>query len=251
MSWHIIGDERLRCPRQYQEHITRIGGRNRYGKPNFIIVWGQTHTQIIYGQMQGRGRGAHTILQFGGIPAWHVMEWKPPETFGTPFQWYSMTWDAEADLHALGEYPWHGLYIPCSFNLYVKRIHGGGLRYDNDGNVVELPTRLEIDAMPLNFYILDMLIPNVRKALEMTHTQKKLAIETQMERDKKARLQRGYDAYLNAQPAFGGVAGTYESNRDAWMRRIEEKQRGMKLTAEDVRRLLGSGHTQLSGKVRR
>ena len=249
MSWYIVDHERRLCPPEYQEHITAIGGKNRFDEPNFIIVWGQTRTQTIYGQMEGPGggRGQHTILEFGGIPAWHVMEWKPPETFGTAFQWYRMTWDVESDRHALGDYPWRGLYIPCSFNLYVKRVLGGGHRYDKDGNVVELPTRLEIDALPLNFYILDMLIPNVRKALEMTFLQKKMAIEARDRADQEAFRKRATDAYLNAAPAFGGVAGTYESNREAWMARLKEKQRGMKLTADQIRQQLGRGHSQIQG----
>lgn len=245
MSWHIKDHERRVVPPEYQAYINAIGGLNRFGEPNFRLVWGQTETQIVYGQMEGGRRGQHIVLQFGGIPAWHLMEWKPPETFGTAFQWYMLTWDPTEDKHTLGDYPWRGLYIPCSFNLYVKKLHGGGTRYDEKGNVVELPTRLEIDAMPLNYYILDLLIPNVRKALEMTFLQKKMAIEARMAAEKRASLQRGYDAYLNAQPAFGGKAGTHESNREAWMQRIKEKQRGMKLTADDVRNVLGSGHQQI------
>lgn len=246
MSWYIRDHERRRVPPEYQEYITAIGGLNRFGEPNFKLAWGQTETQIVYGQMEGGRRGQHIVLQFGGIPAWHMLEWKPPETFGTAFQWYTLTWDPTEDKHTLGEYPWRGLYIPCSFNLYVKKIHGGGTRFDKDGNVVELPTRLEIDALPLNFYILDMLVPNVRKALEQTHGQKKLAIEARMAAEKKAGMQRAYDAYLDAAPAFGGKAGTHESNREAWMQRLKEKQRGMKLTAEDVR--LGRGHQQIRNR---
>lgn len=251
MSWYIKDHERRLVPREYQEHINAIGGLNRFGEPNFKLAWGQTERQIIYGQMEGGGRGQHTILQFGGIPAWHMLEWKPPETFGTAFQWYTLTWDPTADTHALGDYPWRGLYIPCSFNLYVKKIHGGGTRYDKDGNVVELPTRLEIDALPLNFYILDLLVPNVRKAREMTHLQKKMAIEARDEAEAVAFRKRANDAYLDAAPAWGGGASSKESNREAWMQRIREKQRGMKLTAEDIRSFLGSGHTQIRKSGRR
>ena len=251
-GWHITGDERRKPPREYEQHLTDIGGLNRFGEPNFIIVWGQTQTQTIYGDMAGVGRGQHVILQFGGVPAWHIMEWKPPETFGTPQMWYTLTWDVESDKHALGEYPWRGLYVPCSFNLYVRKVIGGGVEYDRKtGQVIEKPSRLEVDAMPLAHWVLDLLIPNVRKARELTHFQKKLAIEMRMEAEKKERLRLGYDAYLNAQPAFGGEAGTYESNREAWMQRLREKAAGMKLSGEDVRKVLGTGHTQISGRLRR
>lgn len=249
MSWYILGHERRRPPEIYQTFLTKIGGKNRYGAPNFILAWGQTRTQKIYAADPNGRRGQHLILEFGGVPAWHILEWKPPECFGTPAMWYTLTWDPEQNVHTLGEYPWRGLYVPVSFNLYVKRVIGGGTRYDGKtGEVVELPARLEIDALPLNFYILEMLIPNVRKAAEMTLYQKRLAIQSQKDAEKLAAAKKAYDAYLDAAPAFGGAAGTYESNREAWQQRIKEKAAGMRLRAQDVIRHLGRGHAQHSGK---
>lgn len=242
VSWIAKSGERRQCPPEYQEHINKLGGMNRFGEPNFLLVWGETQTQTIFGQKHDGSRGQHVMLQFG-VPAWHLMEWKPPETFGTPGMWYAMTWDAAANTHALGDYPWRGLYIPCTFNLYVKKIVGGGIRYDKHGEVQELPGRLVIDAMPLNYYILDLIIPNIFKSREMTLEQKKRAIEAREAAEKNQRLQRGYDAYMDATPAFGGVAGTYESNREAWMQRIREKQAGMRVTG----RQFAPGHSQNSG----
>lgn len=248
MSWHIPGDERLRPPPRYQAHLTRLGGKNRFGDPNFIIVWGQTRVQTIYGQMAGGTRGQHQILEFGGVPAWHIMQWEAPELLGTARAWYILTWDEEAQTHALGDFPWRGIYIPTSFNLYVKRVVGGGTEYDRKtGRVIEKPSRLEIDAMPLAHWVLDLLIPNVMKAREMNYELKKKMIREQLEAQKKERLRIGEDAYLDASPAFGGKAGTYESNREAWMKRLAEKQAAMKLSARDIARLLGTGHKQHSG----
>jgi hypothetical protein len=253
-GWYITGHERRRPPQIYQDFITRIGGKNRFGEPNFILAWGGTRTQRIYSVDANGRRGQHLILEFGGVPAWHVLEWKPPECFGTPQMWYTLTWDPEQNCHTLGEYPRRGLYIPCSFNLYVKQVIGGGTRYDSKtGEVVELPSTLKIDALPLNFYILEMLVPNVRKAAELTHQQKVLAIRMQKEAEQRAAAAKAYDAYLDAAPAFGGVAGTYESNREALEQRLKEKAAGMRLRAQDVARYLGRrGHTQVnSGKIRR
>lgn len=246
-GWIITGHERRRPPEIYQNYLTRLGGKNRYGKPNFILAWGQTRTQQIYSVDNNGRRGQHTILEFGGVPAWHILEWKPPETFGTPAMWYTLTWDPEQNTHTLGEYPWRGLYLPVSFNLYVKRVIGGGTRYVN-GEVVELPSRLEIDALPLNFYILDMLIPSIKKAQELTHFQKKLAIEMRDQAAKVAAAKRAHDAYVDASPAFGGNAFSKESNREAWEQRLKEKAAGMRLRAQDVIRYLGrGGHTQING----
>jgi hypothetical protein len=244
MNWYVTGDERRRAPREYQEHINRIGGLNRFGKPNFRLVWGQTETQVVYGTDANGRRGQHTLLLFGGIPAWHLLEWKPPETFGTARSWYSMTWDPEAQSHTLGDYPWHGLYMPCSFNLYVKRVEGGGIYYDRQGNVVEKPSKLVIDAMPLAHWVLDLIIPNIKKSLEMTHAQKVLVLKQRREAELAATEKRTMDAYIDASPAWGGGASSKESNRERWMQRLKEKQAGMKISAEQIQELLGKGHRQ-------
>jgi hypothetical protein len=244
MNWYITGDERRRCPREYQEHINRIGGRNRFGKPNFLLVWGQTETQVVYGTDANGRRGQHTLLLFGGIPAWHILEWKPPETFGTARSWYSMTWDPEAQAHTLGDYPWRGLYMPSTFNLYVKRVEGGGIYYDRAGNVVEKPSKLVIDAMPLAHWVLDLIIPNIKKSLEMTHAQKVLVLKQRREAELAATAKRTMDAYIDASPAWGGGASSKESNRERWMQRLKEKQAGMKISAEQIQELLGKGHRQ-------
>lgn len=249
-NWYAGEQERRLVPEEYQEHMNEIGGFNRFGDPNFVLVWGQTATEVIYGQMADGKRGRHEVMQFSGVPAWHMLQWKPPETFGTPEIWYRMTWDPVDEVHALGEFPYRGLLFPCTFNLYVKRIEGGGIYYDTKGRVVEKPTKLTIDAMPLAHWVLDLLIPNIRKSLEMTHAQKVLVIEQRDAAAKEAGRKRAMDAYMDAAPAWGGAASSKESNREAWMQRIKEKQRGMKFTAGQVQELLGRGHKQLSG-VRR
>ena len=250
MSW-IIREERLRPPRVYADYLVKLGGRNRFGEPNFILAWGQTRTQKIYAT-DGNGRRAqHTVLEFGGIPAWHVLEWKPPETFGTPRMWRAMTWDPENNVLSLGEYPRRGLYIPCSFNLYVRRVVGGGTRYDTKtGQVVELPGELKIERMPLSFWLFDLIIPNIRKSQQMTMLQRKAALEMIEEQKKKDARRQAYDAYLDASPAWGGAASSKESNREAWMQRLNEKIAGMRLRAGDLK--LPRGHAQISGrKLRR
>jgi hypothetical protein len=133
----------------------------------------------------------------------------------------------------------------------VKRVEGGGIYYDAKGRVVEKPTKLTIDAMPLAHWVLDLLIPNIRKSLEMTHAQKLLVIEQRDAAAKEAGRKRAFDAYMDASPAWGGAASSKESNREAWMQRLKAKQRGMKFTAEQVQELLGRGHKQISGGVRR
>lgn len=222
--------ERRECPPEYQEHVDAIGGLNRFGESNFRIVWGQNETETIRGTDAFGSTGAHITWKHGGVPAWFIDVWKPPECFGTPELWYSLGWDWEIDESILGEFPWRGLYLPANFNLFVRR-------FDRDEMI--------IDAMPMNHFIIDLIIPNLLKEQEITYQQKKAAIQNRMTAEKRQSEKQAMDAYLDAQPAFGGVAGTYESNREAWMRRIIEKQAGMKLSAEDVKKWMGTGHRQV------
>lgn len=244
MNWYIKGHERLTVPREYQDYLTKLGGRNRFGDPNFIIEWGQTATEIVQGVDANGRRGQHTILKHGGIAAWFIGVWYPPECFGTEEVWYALSWDWESDCPTLGEYPFRGLYMPAPFNLYVKKMTGGGSYFNSKGEVVEEPAHLEIDAMPMNYHILDLLIPNLMKSQEEAFEKKKIALENRMQAEKLAAAKQAMDAYLDAAPAFGGADFSGASNREAWLQRIAEKQAGMKISRNEIVRKLGPGHRQ-------
>ena len=247
MTWTLPGFEKLEAPPEYQEHVTAAGGLNRFGDSNFRLVWGQTPVEYVWGtDAQGR-KGQHIVFKHGGIPAWFMECWKPPECFGTPELWYAMSWDAEAQVHTLGEFPWRGLYMPCPFNLYVKRVVGGRTYYSEPDargkrHVIEEPSRLEIDAMPLNHFIIDLVVPNMLKELDVTYEQKRVALDNQKKAEQARAAQMAYDAYLDAGPAFDGNDFSGASNREAWMQRLKEKAAGMKLSAEDVQKILGKSH---------
>lgn len=245
MSWILPSFEKLQCPPEYQAHVTAIGGLNRFGFSNFRLVWGQTETEFVWGVDANGKKGQHIVFKHGGIPAWFMESWKPPECFGTPELWYAMSWDGET--HTLGEYPWRGLYVPCPFNLYTKKIVGGGTRYgvpDAHGHcqIIEDPVRMEVDAMPLAFWVLDLLIPNMMKEIDTTTEQRRVAMANRKAAELAAFRARAMEAYIDATPAFGGNDFSGASNRQAWMQRIKEKQAGLKLSAEDVRKILGKGH---------
>jgi hypothetical protein len=226
MSWTIPGREKRFPAREYVDHINRIGGMNRYNEPNFKIVWGQNETDLVYG-VDGNGKkGQHIILKHDGIPAWFIDCWKPPEII-PPELWYAVTWDWEADAPGIGQYPERGMYIPAPFNLFVRSFKGD---------------RMIIDAMPLTHWVIDLFVPNLLKEQESTYAQRKAAIEQRMaaERDRAAR--QAYDIYINSGLAFGGRAGTHESNHERWEQRIREKQAGMKVSRDEIVRRKGLGH---------
>ena len=229
MSWTIPGRE-LRYPaREYVDHVNAIGGFNRFGDPNFKIVWGQNETMLVYGVDVNGKAGQHILPKHGNVPAWFIEVWKPPECYGTPELWYALTWDADTDAPKLGEYPWRGQYEAAPFNLYAKKI---------ENNV------LSFDAMPLNHYVIDLLIPNLLKQQETTYTQRKNAILNRMQAERQRANELAMDAYLGAGLAFGGRAGTHESNHEAWEKRIREKQAGMKISRDEMVSRFGLGHMQ-------
>lgn len=230
MNWYIEGPEHLQVAPEYQEHVNAIGGLNRFGEPNFKIVWGQNETEVVRGTDANGKTGAHTIWKHGGIPAWFIDVWKPPECFGTEELWYAISWDWEIDAPTLGEYPWRGLYMPASFNLYVRNVVNGVM---------------VIDAMPMNHFIIDLIIPNLLKAQEETYQQKKVAIQNRMMAERVKAAEQSMEAYMAAGPAFGGAAGTYESNREAWLERLMKAQSGMKISAQDIKARFGTGHRQI------
>jgi hypothetical protein len=221
--------ERRFAAREYIEHINRIGGMNRYGEPNFLITWGQNETDLVYGVDANGKKGQHIILKHDGIPAWFIDCWKPPECLGTPESWYALTWDWETDAPGIGPCAERGLYLSSPFNLYVRR-------FERDV--------MFIDAMPLTHWLIDLIIPNLLKEKESTFEQRKTAIQNRMLAERQRAAKQAFDVYLDASPAFGGQAGTFESNREAWMSRLREKQASMRISRDEIVARMGLGHRQ-------
>lgn len=240
-GWFLSGPERRVAPAEYEEHLGRLGGYNRFGEPNFRLAWGQTYTDVIWGQMHGGARGQHTTLMFHDIPAWHLLEWKPPETFGTPEMWYGLTWNNDDMLHILGDYPRRGFYLACPFNLYVKKIIPGTPYTDPETGFSEIcGERLEIDAMPLAYWVLDLLVPNILKERQKTYMQKQFAVRVAKEKEKQAWREKVKDAYRDASPAFKGNDFDKSQNRERMLAKIAAMK--FPVTAEQVARKLGRGH---------
>ncbi len=75
------------APVDVQRRITRAGGTNPYGEPNFRVIWGQNRLDF-YWRNPNR---------------WHLEKWLAPEQCGNP-----RTWPEE-----LGPFPARGEYEHC------------------------------------------------------------------------------------------------------------------------------------------
>jgi hypothetical protein len=112
------------APASVQERIARTGGANRYGEPNFRVVWGGSRLSWIGGRWSDRD--AHGALlrervemrlapKYAPENRWHIERWTPPESYGSPETWYATTVEVENGIRlpALGPYPSRGEYEHC------------------------------------------------------------------------------------------------------------------------------------------
>ena len=128
------------------------------------MIWGETATKKIWGQKTNGYCGQHVQLAYG-VSGWILEEWKPPECMGvTPEQWYEQSWQPDAQLHILGDFPFRGYYSPC-IHLYAQHWEG---------------EKLITEPQELNYNVLTMLVPAIFQARAMTFRQKQTFIRQQM-----------------------------------------------------------------------
>ncbi|MGC1106031.1 MAG: hypothetical protein WA876_05800, partial [Candidatus Acidiferrales bacterium] len=112
------------APASLQLRLARAGGLNRYGEPNFRVVWGWSRLTWIGGKWtdaDAHGNVTREIIELREVPKyfpfdrWHIERWLPPETYGSPQEWYAQTIEREdgISIPALGPYPQRGEYEHC------------------------------------------------------------------------------------------------------------------------------------------
>lgn len=216
--------EHQECPQPFKDFLVRIGGLNPHGEPNFRLTWGQSSTKNIWGQMEGGFRGKHTVLRYGGVAAWHLEEWKPPSYFGTPEDWYTKSWDAETELHTQGDYPFRGDYI-CQVQLYTRR-------FEKD--------KMIVDALPLNYEVLELMIPAIFESRSITYSQVKEFNHKEIQKQKQDFRNKSIDAYRNAQIPFHGNDWSGAMNRERMVQKFKAAQ--FPISAEEIKKRMGVGH---------
>jgi hypothetical protein len=119
------------APASLRLRLARAGGLNHYGEPNFRVVWGWSRLTWIGGKWtdtDAHGNVTREVVELREAPKyfpfdrWHVERWMPPETYGSPQQWYAQTIEREdgISIPALGPYPRRGEYEHC-FTLQGPR----------------------------------------------------------------------------------------------------------------------------------
>lgn len=116
--------ERHDTPASLESRVARAGGLNRYGEPNFRVVWGWSRLTWIGGKWTDTdlsGNLLREVIELRQLPKyfphdrWHIERWLPPEAYGSPALWYSQTLEREDGIliPALGPYPRRGEYEHC------------------------------------------------------------------------------------------------------------------------------------------
>src|SRR5690348_11684479 len=112
------------APLSLHLRLAHAGGLNRFGEPNFRAVWGWSRLTWIGGKwadMDAHGNVARECIELRQVPKyfpferWHIERWMPPESYGSPRQWYAQTIEREngISIPALGPYPSRGEYEHC------------------------------------------------------------------------------------------------------------------------------------------
>ena len=111
-------------PELVAQRLAQAGGVNRYGEPNYRAVWGWNRLAWIGGKFEDRDKHGDLIREvvelrrepkYPTVNRWHIERWMPPESYGSPRQWYAQTVEREngVAIPALGPYPYRGDYEHC------------------------------------------------------------------------------------------------------------------------------------------
>ena len=122
--FHVLRESK-RAPADVAARVSRAGGLNPYGRPNFRVVWGWSRLTWIGGKWTDRDPSTGSILrevvELRRVPKylphdrWHLERWLPPALYGPPENWYANTVEHDGGMAvpALGPYPSEGEYEHC------------------------------------------------------------------------------------------------------------------------------------------
>jgi hypothetical protein len=188
-------------PEEFQERLTEIGGVNRYDEPNFILVWSQGGGPNSMYRAGGAWnvdglpsfQGYRDLLVGGGVPCWALLQWHDAAEYGTPEMYYVQNLDYDTQLQTLGEFPYSGRY-QMLYNLRWTERRGNEMYFE---------------AMPLNSYLLETVVPIIMAAKDISWEKTKAALLDIKEREDARDLAQIEDVMrANALP-FGGSPVSY------------------------------------------
>jgi hypothetical protein len=111
-------------PESIARRLAFAGGLNRYGEPNYRVVWGWNRLSWIGGKFEDRDTSGNLLREtvelrqepkYADVNRWHVERWIAPEAYGSPRTWYLQTVEIAngRSVPTLGPYPARGEYEHC------------------------------------------------------------------------------------------------------------------------------------------
>jgi hypothetical protein len=186
----VVLRETHETPPLVADRLLHAGGVNRFGEPNYRAIWGWNRLAWIGGKFEDRDGDGHLLREvvelrrepkYPAVNRWHIERWMPPESYGSPRQWYVQTVEREngVSIPALGPYPYRGDYEHC-FTLQNAR-----------GEFVQLTAAAA---------------EHIARAIEWCHKAPR-AVGNRAVRDRSAREEQNYDQWAydvldDSVPAF-------------------------------------------------
>lgn len=169
----------MRVSQVVQDALTKAGGKNYRGEPNFRFAWSGQETYLI-----SNGR-EYEPFRICAEDCWLLMKWEPAEFWGTQEEWELTNWEPNG-LFTAGPYPREGRYRVVR-NLKKAVIKDGVMEFQHPE-----PT--------LKF--VDEVFPLLQAFLELD-TEKKAELLATREKNEKAELARKFGA---SRELYRGVA---------------------------------------------
>jgi hypothetical protein len=226
--------EQYEAPEWFSDKLKEIGGVNQYDEANFIVRWGQGgQPECLYrggGAWHVEGQpsfmGYRDLLIGGGTPSWCLLQWHPAVHFGTPESYYVGNLDEETNLQILGEYPYFGKYVMLYNMCYRGMVQG----------------KMQIEAMPLNSFVLDTVVPIILEAKDISYEKTMAALKGLKEAEDQSDVNMIEDVMRDSKLAFKGpVSYARQGCRTSLIdKKMESMQRNINKMVANAQ-MLGKG----------
>lgn len=188
-------------PREYQQRLTKAGGLNRHGEPNFRIVWGWSRKDWLYSL---KTHSYHLAPRYIVKPnRWYIEQWFPSEHYGTPSTWASVQSDKEENyaksFSLCGPYPARGDY---EMLLMLELPHAVGCKQLTTDEYFGCLSCGGARFLQLSDFVIDHIVWLVERSRGLSARTRYNAVLEDAERQDAAWEADADDIIRDAQPAF-------------------------------------------------
>lgn len=201
-------------PKWVVDHLTTVGGTNQFRQPNYRVVWGGNRTYQVGGKFKkvlyvdasapiiGECNQRAVVTEVDEIRTllkyhpyrWHLERWRGPEWYGTREEWYQNTWDEDAQLHTMGDYPSQGDYEHVFFLAQCPHMKEG----DTEWCMLCQASMGEYIPLEDNVHLLDLQIHMLRLSEDVHASEERAALFMRESDKRQVRRKIAEDRIRNA-----------------------------------------------------